>query len=124
MSRLAEEIVSAQTEGVRSVVTLNSPQRIEAAVKAICAGRRAGFFGARSSDAFACYFRQGYNMIAPLALVELLLAGLATRGGRKVLHRLADVDARLHASRPCWHEPGHGRRSSPSRRRTPGKVMP
>lgn len=210
MSRLAEEIVAAQTEDVRSVVTLNSPRRIDAAVKAIAAGRRVGFLGVRSSYAIAFYFRYGYNMIAtngvlfdgmggflldqaealergdtlvaisqspysaptvkateaakargvtivaitdsalsplarlathslflrtesisffpsmiaPLALVELLLAGLATRGGRKVLRRLADVDARLLASRAYWHEPAHGRRPSPSRRRTPEKVLP
>ena len=46
------------------------------------------------------------SMIAPLALVEVLLAGLAARGGAKVLRRLAEVDARLLASRAYWTEPG------------------
>ncbi|MEO8857959.1 MAG: MurR/RpiR family transcriptional regulator, partial [Burkholderiaceae bacterium] len=209
MGRLAQEIVAAQTEDVRSVVALNSPERVEAAVNAIAAGRRVGFLGVRSSYAIAFYFRYGYNMIAtngvlfdglggflldqaealergdtlvaisqspyssptvrateaarargvtivaltdsqlsplarlathslflrtesisffpsmiaPLALVELLLAALATRGGRKVLRRLADVDARLLASRAYWHEPGRGRRPSQPRRRKPGGVL-
>jgi|BarGraIncu00222A_1022003.scaffolds.fasta_scaffold01396_8 DNA-binding MurR/RpiR family transcriptional regulator len=55
------------------------------------------------------------SMIAPLALVEVLLAGLAARGGRKVLRRLADVDARLVASRAYWSE--GGRRAPPASRR-------
>jgi DNA-binding MurR/RpiR family transcriptional regulator len=45
------------------------------------------------------------SMVAPLALVEVLLAALAARGGKKVLRRLADVDARLLASRAYWTEP-------------------
>jgi len=45
------------------------------------------------------------SMVAPLALVEVLLAGLAARGGKKVLRRLADVDARLVASQAYW--PAH-----------------
>ena len=42
------------------------------------------------------------SMVAPLALVEVLLAGLAARGGKKVLRRLADVDERLAASQAYW----------------------
>jgi fructoselysine-6-P-deglycase FrlB-like protein len=42
------------------------------------------------------------SMVAPLALVEVLLAALAARGGKKVLRRLADVDARLAASQAYW----------------------
>ncbi|MEP6679323.1 MAG: MurR/RpiR family transcriptional regulator [Betaproteobacteria bacterium] len=42
------------------------------------------------------------SMIAPLALVELLLARLAARGGRKVLRRLADAERRLAASEAYW----------------------
>lgn len=49
------------------------------------------------------------SMIAPLALVEVLLAGLAARGGARVLRRLAEVDARLLASRAYWPEPGRSR---------------
>lgn len=44
------------------------------------------------------------SMSAPLALVEVLLAGLAARGGAKVLRRLADVDRRLAASSAYWRE--------------------
>ncbi len=42
------------------------------------------------------------SMIAPLALVELLVARLAARGGRTVLDRLADVERRLSASNAYW----------------------
>jgi len=49
------------------------------------------------------------SMIAPLALVEVLLAGLAARGGKKVLRRLAEVDARLVASRAYWPQGTRGR---------------
>lgn len=45
------------------------------------------------------------SMVAPLALVEVLLAGLAARGGKKVLRRLAEVDGRLLVSRAYWTEP-------------------
>jgi DNA-binding MurR/RpiR family transcriptional regulator len=46
------------------------------------------------------------SMIAPLALVELLVAWLAARGGKAVLKRLAEVDARLAAQRAYWnHRP-------------------
>ncbi|MEO8835868.1 MAG: MurR/RpiR family transcriptional regulator [Caldimonas sp.] len=44
------------------------------------------------------------SMSGPLALVEVLLAGLAARGGKKVLRRLADVDGRLAASQAYWPE--------------------
>jgi DNA-binding MurR/RpiR family transcriptional regulator len=44
------------------------------------------------------------SMIAPLALVELLLAQLAARGGKRVLDRLADVESRLEASNAYWAE--------------------
>jgi DNA-binding MurR/RpiR family transcriptional regulator len=51
------------------------------------------------------------SMIAPLALVELLLARLAARGGRAVLDRLAEVERRLAASRAYWPEDGRGART-------------
>jgi DNA-binding MurR/RpiR family transcriptional regulator len=44
------------------------------------------------------------SMIAPLALVELLLARLAARGGKAVLERIAEVERRLAASRAYWPE--------------------
>lgn len=50
------------------------------------------------------------SMIAPLALVELLLAQIAARGGKSVLDRLADVERRLAASNAYW--PESGRRAS------------
>jgi DNA-binding MurR/RpiR family transcriptional regulator len=43
------------------------------------------------------------SMIAPLALVELLIAWLAARGGRKVLRRLSEVEARLASQRAYWN---------------------
>ena len=42
------------------------------------------------------------SMIAPLALVELLLARLAARGGETVLQRLAEVEERLTTQRAYW----------------------
>ncbi|MEO8303558.1 MAG: hypothetical protein ABI724_05525 [Betaproteobacteria bacterium] len=51
------------------------------------------------------------SMIAPLALVELLLARLAARGGRKVLDRLAEVEKRLSESRAYWPESARGVRA-------------
>lgn len=42
------------------------------------------------------------SMVAPLALVELLLARLAARGGRAVLTRLADIQSRLEAQHAYW----------------------
>jgi DNA-binding MurR/RpiR family transcriptional regulator len=42
------------------------------------------------------------SMIAPLALVELLLARLAARGGKAVLQRLAEVEQRLTSQRAYW----------------------
>jgi len=44
------------------------------------------------------------SMIAPLALVELLIAWLAAKGGKAVLRRLADVEARLAAQRAYWNK--------------------
>jgi DNA-binding MurR/RpiR family transcriptional regulator len=43
------------------------------------------------------------SMIAPLALVELLIAWLAAKGGKGVLRRLAEVEARLAAQRAYWN---------------------
>jgi DNA-binding MurR/RpiR family transcriptional regulator len=45
------------------------------------------------------------SMIAPLALVELLIASLAARGGKSVLRRLADVEGRLASQRAYWSQP-------------------
>jgi DNA-binding MurR/RpiR family transcriptional regulator len=42
------------------------------------------------------------SMIAPLALVELLLARLAAKGGKAVLERLAEVEQRLSDQRAYW----------------------
>ena len=42
------------------------------------------------------------SMTAPLALVELLLARLAARGGKAVLRRLAEVEERLTSQRAYW----------------------
>lgn len=47
------------------------------------------------------------SMIGPLALVELLLARLAGRGGQKVIDRLARVERRLVDSNAYW--PGNSR---------------
>ena len=41
-------------------------------------------------------------MIAPLALVELLLARLAAKGGKAVLERLTEVEQRLADQRAYW----------------------
>jgi len=46
-----------------------------------------------------------HSMIGPLALVELLVAWLAAKGGKAVLRRLAEVDARLAAQRAYWNRP-------------------
>jgi DNA-binding MurR/RpiR family transcriptional regulator len=51
------------------------------------------------------------SMIAPLALVELLIAWLAAKGGKAVLRRLAEVEARLAAQRAYWN---------PGARKAPG----
>jgi DNA-binding MurR/RpiR family transcriptional regulator len=51
------------------------------------------------------------SMIAPLALVEVLLARLAARGGRAVLDRIAEVERRLAASRAYWPEDGREARA-------------
>jgi DNA-binding MurR/RpiR family transcriptional regulator len=42
------------------------------------------------------------SMIAPLALVELLLARLAAKGGKAVLERLTEVEQRLADQRAYW----------------------
>jgi len=43
-----------------------------------------------------------HSMIGPLALVELLLAQLAAKGGRTVLKRLAEVEDRLTRHNAYW----------------------
>jgi DNA-binding MurR/RpiR family transcriptional regulator len=43
-----------------------------------------------------------HSMIGPLALVELLLAQLAAKGGKGVLKRLAEVEERLTEQRAYW----------------------
>lgn len=55
------------------------------------------------------------SMIAPLALVELLVAWLAAKGGKTVLKRLSEVDARLAAQRAYWDQRprNSGERASP-----------
>ncbi len=68
------------------------------------------------------------SMVAPLALVEVLLAGLAARGGEKVLCRLAEVDGRLLASRAYWTEPKAGKVEPkpgklPARRPAPRRTL-
>ncbi len=189
---LAFEIIGVQIDDIESIQTLNAPDRIEAAVKAIARAKRVGFLGVRASFGIAYYFRYGYNMIAtngvlfdglggtlldqaetlergdvlvaisqapystptvdaleaakrrevtvvaltdsdlsplargaahvlrfrtesmsffpsmiaPLALVELLLARLAGRGGSKVIDRLAQVERRLVDSNAYWPEAG------------------
>ena len=50
-----------------------------------------------------------HSMLAPLALVELLLAQQAARGGRAVLARLARIDRQMTARGAYW-------RASPTRR--------
>ena len=49
-----------------------------------------------------------HSMLAPLALVELLLAQQAARGGRAVLARLARIDRQMTARGAYW-------RAAPSR---------
>jgi DNA-binding MurR/RpiR family transcriptional regulator len=44
-----------------------------------------------------------HSMLAPLALVELLLARQAARGGRAVLQRLARIDQQMTARQAYWH---------------------
>jgi len=191
IERLARDIAASQIADVESVLALNSPQRLEAAVGAIAAARRVGFLGVRAPFGIAFQFRYAYNliarngvlfdgiggtvhdqvetlgpgdvliaisqapystptveavvtaakrgvtivaltdsalsplarnathfllfradsisffpsMIAPLALVELLVAWLAAKGGRTVLKRLAEVDSRLATQRAYWNRP-------------------
>jgi DNA-binding MurR/RpiR family transcriptional regulator len=189
IERLAREIAASQIADVESVLALNPPQRLEAAVGAIAAAKRVGFLGVRAPFGIAFQFRYAYNliarngvlfdgvggtvhdqvdalgpddvliaisqdpystptveavitaaqrgvtvialtdsalsplarnaahfllfradsisffpsMIAPLALVELLVAWLAAKGGRAVLKRLGEVDARLASQRAYWN---------------------
>jgi DNA-binding MurR/RpiR family transcriptional regulator len=189
VDRLARELAASQIDDVQSVITLNEPAAVEAAVAAIAEARRVGFIGVRASFGIAFEFRYAYNliarngvlfegiggtlqdqvdtlarsdvlvaishepysmptvravdaaaargvsvialtdstlsplarkathtllyqtdsvsffpsMIAPLALVELLLARLAARGGKAVLKRLAEVDRRLTEQHAYWH---------------------
>lgn len=188
IERLAREIAASQIADVESVLALNPPQKLEAAVGAIAAAQRVGFLGVRAPFGIAFQFRYAYNLIArngvlfdgvggtvhdqvdalgpddvliaisqepystptveavitaarrrvtvvaltdsalsplarnaahvllfradsisffhsmigPLALVELLVAWLAAKGGRTVLKRLGEVDARLAAQRAYW----------------------
>lgn len=46
-----------------------------------------------------------HSMLGPLALVELLLARQAARGGRTLLARLARIDAQMTAREAYWHAP-------------------
>lgn len=194
IERLAREITAAQVADVQSVLALNPPPKLEAAVAAIAAARRVGFLGVRAPFGIAFQFGYAYNliarngvlfdgiggtvqdqvdalgtddalvaisqepysrptvdavltaakrgvtvvaitdsalsplarnaahfllfradsisffhsMIAPLALVELLVAWLAAKGGKAVLKRLAEVDARLAAQRAYWNRPARG----------------
>src|SRR5206468_4197294 len=189
IDKLAREISAGQRADLESVLALNPPSRLEAAVSAIAAAKRVGFLGVRASFGIAFQFRYAYNliarngvlfdglggivhdqvdvlnpgdlliaisqtpystptveavnaaakrgvgvlaitdsalsplarrathvllfradsisffpsMIAPLALVELLIAWLAAKGGKAVLRRLADVEARLAAQRAYWN---------------------
>ncbi len=193
IERLARDIAASQIADVESVLALNSPQRLAAAVAAIAGARRVGFLGVRAPFGIAFQFRYAYNliarngvlfdgvggtvhdqldalepgdvliaisqepystptveavvtaakrgvavvaltdsalsplarnathfllfradsisffpsMIAPLALVELLVAWLAAKGGKAVLKRLAEVDARLAAQRAYWNRSRH-----------------
>jgi DNA-binding MurR/RpiR family transcriptional regulator len=189
IERLARDIAASQIADIESVLALNPPQRLEAAVGAIAAARRVGFLGVRAPFGIAFQFRYAYNLIArngvlfdgiggtvhdqvdalqsgdvliaisqqpysmptveavataskrrvtvvaltdsalsplarnaahfllfradsisffhsmigPLALVELLVAWLAAKGGRTVLKRLAEVDARLSVQKAYWN---------------------
>ncbi len=191
IEQLAREIAASQVADVESVLTLNSAEKLEAAVGAIASAKRVGFLGVRAPFGIAFQFRYAYNliarngvlfdgvggtvpdqvdalgpgdvliaisqspystptvdavlaagrrgvtvvaltdsalsplarnaahfllfradsisffpsMIAPLALVELLVAWLAAKGGKAVLKRLAEVDARLAAQRAYWNHP-------------------
>jgi DNA-binding MurR/RpiR family transcriptional regulator len=51
-----------------------------------------------------------HSMLAPMALVELLLARLVARGGKSVLARLDEVEQRLADQHAYWR-PGSGRRN-------------
>src|SRR5438034_1516338 len=189
IEHLASGLAASQVNDVQSVLAMNTPERLEAAVAAIATAKRVGFLGVRASFGVAFQFRYAYNliarngvlfdglggivhdqvdvlnpgdlliaisqtpystptveavnaaakrgvgvlaitdsalsplarrathvllfradsisffpsMIAPLALVELLIAWLAATGGKAVLRRLADVEARLAAQRAYWN---------------------
>ena len=190
IERLAREISTGQAADLESVLALNTPARLEAAVAAIAAAKRVGFLGVRASFGIGFQSRYAYNliarngvlfdglggtvhdqvdalnpgdlliaisqapystptvevvnaaakrgvtvlaitdsalsplarraahvllfradsisffpsMIAALALVELLIASLAATGGKAVLRRLADVEARLASQRAYWNQ--------------------
>ena len=62
-----------------------------------------------------------HSMLPPLALVELLLARRAARGGQAVLARLARIDQQMTARQAYWQAPSaRGGRRSTSGRRTRG----
>ena len=46
------------------------------------------------------------SMVGPLALVELLVARLAARGGKAVLARLGEVEKRLTQQNAYWNPAG------------------
>ncbi|HET9762345.1 MAG TPA: MurR/RpiR family transcriptional regulator [Casimicrobiaceae bacterium] len=194
IERLARDIAASQIADVESVLALNAPPKLEAAVEAIAAAKRVGFLGVRAPFGIAFQFRYAYNLIArngvlfdgvggtvhdqvdslgpgdaliaisqepystptveavitaakrgvtvvaltdsalsplarhathfllfradsisffhsmigPLALVELLVAWLAAKGGKTVLKRLAEVDARLATQRAYWNRSTRG----------------
>src|SRR5205085_669411 len=64
IERLAREIAASQIADVESVLALNPPQRLEAAVGAIAAAKRVGFLGVRAPFGIAFQFRYAYNLIA------------------------------------------------------------
>ncbi len=86
-----QTVDAAAARGV-PVVALTDSSMSPLARKAICTLR----FRTDSVSYFP-------SMIAPLALCELLLACLAAKGGKAVLDRLAEVEARLAAQRAYWH---------------------
>src|SRR5215469_3762478 len=64
IERLAREISAAQASDLESVLALNAPAKLEAAVGAIAAAKRVGFLGVRASFGIAFQFRYAYNLIA------------------------------------------------------------
>ena len=61
-----------------------------------------------------------HSMLAPLALVELLLARQAARGGRAVLARLARIDQQMTARQAYWHARRSRNADGPGTGRTQG----